>query len=277
MEIQEEFNTLNILTEMQRNLGVIKRIKSFKKESVELKIGNWATPLGLLPLAIYSNNLNIRITSGRNSSKIKSYLEKIKFPEGTTKLGKMSGSSYLPLSKLNVDSDDATLTLYEDLLLAGVKNDEIRNSFRNSLKYLISELVTNIKEHAHIDHYWILAQYWPATKTCQIAIADTGIGYLESYRNTHYEVTSHKEAITNTVKGNSSKDDVERGAGIPGMIKIFCEGYKGDLALMSGDALLFLSGGKMDFYELDNLWQGVFVGLQFKLSIINTLAFLVGS
>jgi hypothetical protein len=276
MEIRQQFNTLQILAEMQRNLGVLKRIKSTSRYSVELKIAKWATPIGLLPLAIYANSQNIVVTTGRNTGKVKSYLEKIRFPEGTSNLGWFKGSSYLPLSKLNLDDSDETLTQYEELILAGVKNEEIRSSFRNSLKYLTSELVTNIKEHARVDHYWILAQYWPTTKTCQITIADTGVGYLESYRETAYEVTTHKEAIRNAVNGISSKNDVERGAGIPGMIKIFCEGYGGDISIMSGDALLYLNKEKQDFYELDVPWQGAFMGIQFKLSVIDALAYLTG-
>jgi hypothetical protein len=241
MEIKRQFNTLQILAEMQRNLGVLRRASLTGRKSVELKIDKWATPIGLLPLAIFANSQSISLATGRNTQRVKAYLEKIMFPEGTSKLGWFVGSSYLPLSMLNLQIDDETLTRYEDLILAEISSKEIQSSFRNSLKYLTSELITNIKEHARIEHYWILAQYWPKTKTCQIAIADTGVGYLESYRNTAYEVITHKEAIANAVKGNSSKDDIERGAGIPGMIKIFCEGYGGDVVIMSGDALLYLN------------------------------------
>jgi len=276
MEIKQQFKTLQILAEMQRNIGVIRRCTSTGRKSVELKIDKWATPMGLLPLAIYAHNQCITVTTGRNTQTVKGYLEKIRFPESTSNLSWFTGSSYLPLSRLSVEKDEETLTRYEELILDEITNEDIKSSFRNSLKYLTSELVTNIKEHARIDHYWILAQYWPRTKTCEIAIADTGVGYLESYRNTAYEVTTHKESIANAVNGNSSKDDIERGAGIPGLIKIFCEGYVGDIVIMSGDALLYLSQDKQDFYELDVPWQGAFTGIQFKLSVIDALAYLSG-
>ncbi len=275
MEIRHRFDTLLILADMQRNLSVLKRAKAARKKTVELRIEKWATPIGLLPLAIYANRLNLNVTYGRNATGVRSYLERIRFPEGTPNLKWARSSSYLPITRLSPESDDETLTRYEELILKGIKKKEIRDSFRDALKYLTSELVTNIKEHAHTDHYWILAQYWPKTETCQIAIADAGIGYLESYRNTEYEVSTNKEAITNAINGNSSKNDVERGAGIPGVVKIFCEGYGGDIIIMSGDALLYLNRKNNDFYELDVPWDGAFVGLQFKLSVINTLAYLV--
>ena len=275
MEMRHRFDTLLILADMQRNLSVLKRAKAARKKTVELRIEKWATPIGLLPLAIYANRLNLNVTYGRNATGVRSYLERIRFPEGTSNLSWARSSSYLPLTRLSPEADDETLTRYEELILKGIKKKEIRASFRDSLKYLTSELVTNIKEHAHTDHYWILAQYWPKMETCQIAIADAGIGYLESYRNTEYEVSTHKEAITNAINGNSSKNDVERGAGIPGLVKIFCEGYGGDIIIMSGDALLYLNRENNDFYALDVPWDGAFVGLQFKLSVINALAYLV--
>ena len=275
MEIRPRFDTLLILADMQHNLSILQRAKATGKKTVELKIEKWATPLGLLPIAIHANRLHLNVTYGRNKTGIRSYLEGIRFPEGTPNLNWARSSSYLPLTRLSPESDDETLTRYEELILKGIKEKEIRDSFRNALKYLTSELVTNIKEHAHTDRYWILAQYWPKTETCQIAIADTGIGYLESYRNTEYEVSTHKEAITNAINGNSSKHDVERGAGIPGMVKILCEGYGGDIVIMSGDPLLYLNRENSDFYTLDVPWSGAFVGLQFKLSVINALAYLV--
>lgn len=134
-------------------------------------------------------------------------------------------------------------------------------------------MVTNIKEHAQVDRYWILSQYWPSSETCEIAIADTGIGYKKSYQGTSYEVKTHQDAIKNAIHGNSSKNDIERGTGIPGMIKIFCEGYGGCVVIMSGDRLLYMEN---EFYSLALNWPGSFVGIRFKLSDINALAYLAG-
>ena len=208
------------LTEMQSNLSVLRRYSAAGKRSIELKIQKWVTPIGLLPLAIYANQLNMKITIGRNSDTVKRYLGNIRFPEGTTNMDWFVGKSYLPLSRLNIDIDDEVLTSYEKLILDGLKNDEIRDSFQNSLKYLTSELVTNIKEHARVNDYWIQAQYWPKNKTCEIAIADSGVGYLESYKGTSYEVVTHEKAIRNAVEGNSSKGDSERGVGIPARARL---------------------------------------------------------
>ena len=228
------------------------------------------------PLAVYAESNGLTITTGRNTQKVKNYLRLIHFPRGISDLNWITGTSYLPLSKLRIETGDQHLTRYENLILKKIKNQKIRSSFQNALKYLTSEMVTNIKEHAQVDHYWLFSQYWPKTETCEIAIADPGIGYRESYRDTSFEVESHVEAIRNAVQGYSSKDDIERGTGIPGMINIFCEGYGGCIAIMSGDSLLYMDKDQKDFYSLEVDWNGVFIGLQFKLSRINALKYLSG-
>jgi hypothetical protein len=71
MEIKQQFQTLQILAEMQRNIGVIRRCTSTGRKSIELKIDKWATPMGLLPLAIYAHNQGITVTTGRNTQTVK--------------------------------------------------------------------------------------------------------------------------------------------------------------------------------------------------------------
>ena len=275
MEIRQ-YPVLNRLAEMQSNLRALNDYNEHGKRFIELKIQKWATPFGILPLAIYADKLNMGITYGRNTQEIKRYLRNTYFPRGVSDLSFLRNSTYLPLSKLAIDTGDKYLSQYEDLILRNIKNDEVQSSFRNALKYLTSEMVTNIKEHAQVDHYWIMSQYWPTSETCEICIADTGIGYLNSYIGTPYEVETHEDAIKNAIQGNSSKDDVERGTGIPGVIKIFCEGYGGCVVIMSGDKLLYMEDDKNDFYDLNIDWQGAFIGIRFKLGVINALAYLAG-
>lgn len=276
MEVRNYFDPLSRLAEMQRNLRTLKQYADSKRKSIELRVERWVTPFGLLPLAVYAKSLGIAITTGRNSQRVKRYLRQIYFPEGISDLKWMRSASYLPISQLRIETGDEALTKYEELILQKIPNETLRSSFQNSLKYLTSEMVTNIKEHALVDRYWMLAQYWPRTETCEIAIADTGIGYKESYSGTENDVETHVEAIRNAIHGISSKNDVERGTGIPGMINIFCEGYGGCVVIMSGDTLLFIEKDAQEFYSLETDWKGVFLGIQFKLSKINALAFLSG-
>jgi len=275
MEIRQ-YHPIPRLAEMQNNLLAISRYAESGRHSIELKANTSVTPFGILPLAVYAENRGINITYGRNTTDRKRYLRTINFPEGTSNLSRLKQSTYLPLSKPDISEKDLYLARYEENILRNIKSPEIRSSFQNSLKYLTSEMVTNIREHARVQRYWIMAQYWRKTDTCEIAIADSGIGYLQSYVGTEYEVDLHEEAIKNAILGYSSKGDDERGTGIPGLINIFCEGYGGCVAIMSGDRLLYMKNKVKDFYGLDINWQGVFIGIHFKMSKINTLAYLAG-
>jgi hypothetical protein len=277
MEIRGQFDTIQRLAEMQSNLSTMEEYLENQRNSIELSV-DFATPFSLLPLVAKADKNDIRITYGRNKRSVKTYLDKIHFPNGLNNIGwatnLLISGSYIPIIKLNIENGDNALSRYEDLILNKIKDNEIRKSFKNGLKYLTSEMVTNIKEHAQTNHYWIMAQYWDKLNTCEIAIVDTGIGYKDSYKDTEYEVDNHVDAIKNAVQGNSSKDSIERGTGIPGMINIFCKGYGGCVVIMSGDTLLFMEEDKEEFYSLLSDWGGAFVGIRFKLSKINALAYL---
>ena len=186
-----------------------------------------------------------------------------------------SDPTALPLSKLGTGIDDDVLGRYEETIIANVSPGS-KSSFRNALKYLTSELTTNVREHSGVDHYWLLAQYWPSTETCEIAIADIGKGYLESYRGTNYEVNNHHEAIRNAVEGYSSKGWVERGTGIPGTIRLFTEGYGGEIMVYTGDALWHMKERATSRYDVPISWRGVVLGLSFKMRNVNIYPYISG-
>jgi len=194
------------------------------------------------------------------------YLDSVGFPNGVTSLN--INDNFLSITKMKCGLENSLLNDYEEMILNNVSK-EYRSSFMNGLKFLTSELQNNVEEHARTDHYWIFAQYWERTKTCEICLADTGIGYKESYNGTEYEAKDHFDAIDNAINGLSSKPVKERGCGLSGITKMFIEGYKGELIIMSGDALVYLYKKKPIRYMCPVLWDGAFVGLKFTLKNID--------
>jgi len=273
MEIQEEFNTLRIVAEMITNLEIMKNHIDRGQNEIDLRVKRWISPMAILPIAVLSYIHNIYVNFSSNKPNIRSYLNLIRFPRGTQEFTHR-GKSYLPISKLPCSIEDNVLSKYEDMILQNIQQKRIRSPLRNSLKYLTSELVTNVREHAQVDEYWILAQYWPRTKTCEIAIADTGIGYRQSYIGTEFEVETHYEAILNAIQGRSSKDPIERGTGIPSMVNIFCKGYGGEIIIMSGDSLIRMKQEEASPYSIDTTWNGAFIGIRFRVSDLNPLVYL---
>jgi len=274
MEITQEFDLMKILIETDRNLRILKSYSNNGRNSITLNIeADWVTPFHLLAISALSRYYGLKIVC-KCKSNVKSYLNRISFPEGTRSVSTASGTA-LPLTRLNSRNDDDVLGKYEDQIINKVDSG-LRSNFRNNLKYMTSELVTNVREHAKVDNYWLLAQHWPRTDTCKIAIADTGVGYLNSYKGTSYEVTTHHEAIQNALEGNSSKDWIERGAGVPSTVRIFTEGYGGTVVVITGDAIRIIRGGKSERFRLNSFWPGTLIGIRFNLKNVNIYPYLSG-
>ena len=274
MKITQEFDLMSILAEMDVNLAEMMGGSSAGYRVVDLDVSaNWVTPIHLIALAASSKYLGIKIACRISKSKTRAYINRIRFPDGTRDV--LSSGTAIPLTMLDSHRDDDILGEYEARILQDVEK-RYRSNFENTLKYMTSELTTNIREHSRSESYWILAQHWPSTDTCEIAIADTGIGYLESYRGTDYEVENHHAAITNALEGRSSKNNVERGAGVPSTVRIFTEGYGGEVVMMTGDAIRVVRGSVSTPYRLRSSWQGTLIGLHFDMKNVNIYPYLGG-
>lgn len=263
--------------EIIRNLAELETAKLEGASEVELSEVKFVTPLSILPLAVYANDNKIRIdcTDNKNSDPC-SYLETIGFQEGVTELNR-SGKRYLPITKLPPREDNNLLGEYEDIILSQANTVE-GMWFKTSLKYLTSELVNNVNEHANIDHYWLLAQYYEHPhKTCEIVMADCGIGYKNSYKGTEFEVKTDAEAIENALEGRSSKSARskvrERGKGIPSIANMFVNGFGGKLIIMSGKSIIYYKPNEKKELQLDSCWKGALVGINFNLKPIEPLKF----
>jgi len=272
MKIIFEYRTKARIAELIRNLREMNQAIRDSVPLVPLHEIGWVSPISFLPLVVYANHNNLYIDSYEQDINICSYLESICFPEGTTRLSNVP-KDFLPITRLSCTGGSNALTRYEDRIIEKVP-EEFQSPFLNSLKYLTSELESNVREHAQVRDYWIFSQYWNRTRTCEIGICDTGIGYKASYQGTQYEVENHIDAIINALKGKSSKKPQERGAGIPSIVSMFVKGYKGEMMILSGDCLLYLNQMQNIAYKIGMLWQGSFVGLRFRLKGINIYNYL---
>ncbi|HLC76848.1 MAG TPA: hypothetical protein VJH04_01450 [archaeon] len=267
MEIKKLFSTVDKLNELINNIHAMDVALEDKQKYVSIKNIEWVSPISILPLVIYAKSNGLKIECLTDDEDIESYLITICFPDGTEDLFDIN-TKYLPITKISCGLENSLLTDYEERILKTV-DEKYRHSFISALKFLTSELQTNVEQHSRVGSYWILAQYWKKTETCEICMADTGIGYKESYKGTEHEVKDDTSAILNAIEGISSKTPEERGAGIPGILKIFIDGYKGELVMLSGNALLHLQDKKPTIYTCPISWKGCFIGIRFKLRDIN--------
>jgi len=269
MRIRESYGIFNRIEELIDNLEELENAVLSGDKYVELQEVNFITPLSILPLAIYSCQNNIFINCTEISYSINNYLETICFPQGLTELPTQQ-KRYLPITRLPPVEENAVLGRYEDSILSQTAECDCITSFRNSLKHLTSELVNNVNEHAKIDHYWLLAQYYKNNNTCEIVLADCGIGYRESYVNTEFEVDNDTDAIINALEGKSSKKKPkERGYGIPTIENLFVNGYGGKLVIISGNSGIYYKKDERTKFDLKSYWQGSLVGINFNLKTVD--------
>ena len=273
MRLIREHSTSKRLVELISNLRELDDARRNSIGHADLCEVSWVSPISILPLAVYANHCSISINCLEQDSRILTYLEAICFQQGTRQPS-ISWKNYLPITKLSCgDKNDLVLSRYEDLILSNIPAKNRQPSL-NSLKLLTSEIIANIREHARVEDYWILAQYWNGTGTCEIAMCDAGIGYKESYRGTQFEVEQHIDAIRNALQGKSSKDPDERGTGIPTIVRMFVEGYGGEVVILSGDSLLYIHNRESIPYLVGLEWPGSFVGIRFRLKPIDIYRYL---
>jgi hypothetical protein len=266
MELQAKpFGISDRIDELNNNLAEMEEAKFHGAQEVELSRVNFVTPLSILPLAVYANNndLTIKCTDHVNYDPC-SYLDTIGFQFGVTEFTKID-KRYLPITKLSTKEDNALLSQYEEKILAQTHVERV------VLKHLTSELVNNVNEHAQVDQYWLLAQYYKGSRPIvEIVLADCGIGYKNSYMGTSFEVTNDTDAIINALEGRSSKTELNgRGFGIPSLVKIFVNELGGKLIIMSGNSLVYYKPEEKKELKLKSYWQGALIGINFGPKAIN--------
>lgn len=268
MQIQASYGISKRIDELINNLEELESAVHNSDSQVDLCKVKFVTPLAILPLVTFAYHNNIAITCSEKDGNVLNYLATIGFPNGLTELEK-TRKGYLPITRLPPIEDNTVLGEYEDRILSQAVALECADSFKNSLKYLTSELVNNVNEHAKTGHYWLLAQYWANKNTCEIVMADCGIGYRKSYIGTSFEVNNDKEAIINALEGKSSKHPQERGYGVPTIANMFVNGYGGKLVIISGDSGIYYKQNERKELRLKSYWQGSLVGINFNLKTIN--------
>lgn len=120
------------------------------------------------------------------------------------------------------------------------------------IRYVVSELVRNVLEHAESDSGAILsAQYYKKSNTIRIGIADTGVGIKKTI-NRSYNAPTHLEAIklalTPGITGTTRREggtEFNAGAGLF-FIKSIAKVNRDFFMIYSGNAMYKLLKSKQD-------------------------------
>ncbi|WP_016777415.1 ATP-binding protein [Anaerophaga thermohalophila] len=155
--------------------------------------------------------------------------------------------SYLPLIRFStLKNDDATQTRNNVISHANLMIGSITGmpaNYKSAISYLLSEISDNIVDHSRAEYGWISFQYYPQKGYLDLCIADAGIGLLQSYKKYRGEkdyshIENHLEAVEYVIKGESTKDQHERGYGVHTSREILLKGLKGKFVMFSGNGLM---------------------------------------
>lgn len=211
-----------------------------------------------------------------------SYLNTILFPHGFNAISYQNWNSYfsgfqtktyLPICQIPAELKDTVvrehiLTVFENILLRQLN---ISGQMVSVFKYLISEAMDNIVDHADVPNGWIMVQNYPQKGFLDICILENGIGLLGSYRKFNFpDIDSDVQALEQAINGKSTKQITEtRGYGIDTSRRMLVDGLKGKYFLLSGSALYIYTS---DFEQIVPLtrnvnWLGTMLALRIPHSV----------
>ncbi|HEU5114697.1 MAG TPA: hypothetical protein VFT82_02945 [Candidatus Paceibacterota bacterium] len=251
-------------------LKALQGLDTAEKVTFNLDEVSWCCPMLILPLAAYI--LETGSDSVVTAKKTTSYLNAIKFPKGVNSVSSLEqqmqkNKSFVPISVLlrNAGADRERLEqMFGDFVLGQLGSIE---GTSNVIYYPIGELVGNIFEHSKKEQGYIFGQYYPSKGYFDICIVDRGRGLSGAYKDEKGLSFTDEQAITEVMKGNSTKSDIERGYGVRTSKRVVCEGLKGSFMLISGKSALYCDKDMKDaIVDLGSLgWQGVVIGYRIPI------------
>jgi hypothetical protein len=301
---------------MTKNITIPKKFDSYEATAFAVELQNtdfasdielnfaelgFACPFGTLVAlrAIESarlNNLNtFRALNHDRDAAVTNYLAHIGFFEicgidhhvGT---GKRRGSDgYIRLTEISVDviylearnshvEPGDVLRKYSEELSRVLVQQESGAAFE-TVAFSLTELFRNVLEHSQSEKLFYLAQYWPGSRSAEIAVSDAGIGIRESLsKNPERQASSDEEALNLAIlpkvsgvsKGLQKRQSGKyknAGFGLY-MTSNFCENG-GKFYLTSGNSFLRKVGKNIE--NLPSSMHGTVVGM--KLSSLGTQPF----
>lgn len=182
------------------------------------------------------------------------------------KLGKKpnearGSSSYIPIVSLNKDQfDKKGIRLQEAIDQESDRLSKIiyagpGNAMRAiMLSYCLREIIRNVFEHAESSECFVVAQNW-SNDIAEIAIADRGIGLLESLKSAH-DINSAEEAITIALKpgitSNTSPEnnDEWQNSGFGLFVVSELGSMLGEFAIASNGKIMFSNHGNTQWFDV---------------------------
>lgn len=213
-----------------------------KSNTIDLQRETFFPPSFTLPIAllIMKNATAPRINPA--NEEVASYLTTVL----GTRVEDRRSRTYLPLVRLPAEEKDSCEVL--EHIYEIQRNDSSAFGGELAFKYVVNELVDNIYQHSKFKIAFVMAQRYPVKKFVELAFMDDGITIQGSYKE-HNKKFGPIQSIIKALNGLSTKSE-ERGWGLRSSIKLFREGLKGQILIVSGAGAVYLDGSKQQQYRL---------------------------
>lgn len=138
---------------------------------------------------------------------------------------------------------------------------KLPKGFSQFVKYTLSELSANIKEHSRAKNVFININI---DKDCLIEFADDGIGLRKSYFLKKIYPKDDSAAIEFALGGLSTKNPQERGFGLYSIRKLVAA-LKGEIIIESGSAQAIIKENQINFKKLPKKIQGLAIAIKTEI------------
>ena len=237
-------------------------------DKTDIQINNltWIDPFGIAMLKSFVNLNGIDVNLNNCRSSVEGYLRAI-----LTAKDIKDTASYL-FQEISEQNNEEVASFIVNKLLERIPPDSDKEDIKKYLNYMITEMLDNVISHSKSKGYnYIVAQYYSTLRKIQIAIVDTGIGFLNSLRAMHNPQNEQEailKALEKEITGSNKFDayGIQKHAGL-GLyfLKRIVNETKGNLVVISNDTIysnFSVEEEKIETIE-NSEWKGSVIVFEF--------------
>jgi hypothetical protein len=200
---------------------------------LDLSDENFLYPTTIVPLVSHINEERVSPIILPRDEAVASYLQ-IVTNGSRFRLSRVFNKSYIPLVGLPRTEENR-----EEILqgIFDLHDHGEQCGGQNAFKYLIQEISDNIYQHSEFTNALVMAQKYSTMGFMDICLFDDGITINGCFKKHKIYYIDDCQAIVEAVNGVSTKEG-QRGYGLNTTMRIFTQGVKGEILIVSGKGLL---------------------------------------
>lgn len=245
-----------------RLYNIHNRLSYFSSEEFGTHYIDWAEPIAVSMIKAYQEDNNIK-----NVANLNDYIELMLNGNLT------ANAKYTSIEQVKSRGDVESITAHLTSTILTNFGDlipEHQKDLKKYLQYLIAEILNNVADHSGSLHGgFAMAQYYPTKRKVQVAVADSGIGFLSHISNEFPDITTDEDAIKKAVEmgvtASSNRmygHERNAGYGLYALLEIIKE-TKGQVVIISNRGMLRCKNGQVTTSTLNENWNGTVVAFEF--------------